>query len=890
MIILIIGSEGYIGSKLVEYLHTQHDVDKIDILEGKDVDSITDVNKYDSIVYLAAHSGVQKCSDEPYNALINNVSKFINFTKLLNQDQQFIYMSSASVYGNTNGQSVDETTSLEYPHNVYDFTKQVIDEYMIKTEYNYYALRLGTVNGKSPNTRNDLMINSMIKCARDNNYINVFGEHLHRAMLDINDLCRLIHTIIVSNIRVPGIYNVSSFNITVGEIGQYISNVLKVEIKKPESILKSSYNFRMNTSKVEKYFNFEFQGNLQTIVESLIDIQDIKPIENKTCKVCQNKLIEIFNFGEQPLVGNYFDTHVNVTKYPLLLDFCDSCTFVQTRFSFDNTIPQSNDKYIEWLCEYIDSKYSIKTILKTSTRVIADKLCIDYGWTCTTNTPELTISLNVITHVKDIRQYIEKLSKTMGKTLILQIPFVDAFKNGYFDTIYHGHNNYFNLNSLSILLKQYGLYIIHVEKTNIHDGSYLLTIEKTPSININIIPNEKSLVIQDYMNLFKKYKLFKLNLKEYINNYKNDGYTIIGYNANIKANSLINLVDLELDYIIDDDVSKQGTFILNEKEIQIYPITKILKEIDQKIVVVPFTRNNFDSIHKKLTDMTLVTTDLIFLKVSPEISVIYKNLHTRREKIKTTVIMHFYNEEYLLPYWLNHHKSIFDHGILINYGSTDKSIDIIKQLVPNWTVIDTKNPTFDLYKCDQEVMDIERTIRGWKIPLNVTEFLCCDNLVNLIEKYQDKNNAISIHCIPMVESIEYESNIPLDMYQPLIKQRTFGINESFRKTRTIHCAPDGQYDGIGRHHPKIHPHVFPSLYEVVVLWYGFSPFNEPILQRKLQIQNKMTAKDKLNGIGREHITTREMLQEQFNNYQNKLIDFKNYTETAHHFKNTYLCW
>jgi nucleoside-diphosphate-sugar epimerase len=883
MTILVIGSEGYIGSKLVEYLNTQHDIDKIDILQGQDVESIQDTSKYTTIIYLAAHSGVKKCIEEPHDALVNNVTKFINFTKLLNQDQKFIYMSSASVYGDTNGKCVNELEPLTYPYNVYDFTKQVVDEYMAKTEYNYYALRLGTVNGKSPKTRSDLMINAMIKSAQDDKYINVFDENVHRAMLDINDLCRLIHIIINSNLRVPGVYNVSSFNATVGEIGHYISKVLSVDVKTPDNVTKSSYNFRMDTSKVEKVFNFKFQGTLKTIVDSLVDVPKSNPLE---CKVCKNTTIEILNFSDQPLVYTLSNTcGGNVQKYPLILDYCEKCSFVQSRFQLDSTGPTFDEKYINWLCDYIDSTYSIKTLLDTSTRIIADKLCIDYGWACTDN-PELTISLNVLSHVKDVHGYIEKLVKTMGKTIILQIPYADGLRNGYFDTIYHGHNNYFNLTSLSILLSQYGLYITRVEKTSVHDGSYLLTIEKQANTKF-ITPNEKVLVLSDYKELFKKYKLFKLNLMEYVNSYKNDGYTIVGYGANIKGNSIVNLMDIKLDYMIDDDACKRGLFMSN---VQIYPITRILNEVDKKLVVIPFTRKYFEHIHQKLIDIVLPTTDLLFLKLFPEISIVYRDIHKIAKKIKTTVIMHFYNEEYLLPYWLNHHKYMFDHGILINYGSTDKSVDIIKKIVPNWTLIDTQNPSFDLKKCDEEVMAIERTIKGWKTALNVTEFLCCDNLSHLVEKYQDKNNAISIHCIPMVESVEYESNIPLDVYQSLVKQRTFGVNEPFRKSRTIHCAPDGQYDGIGRHYPKVYPHSYPSLYEAAVLWYGFSPFNDAVLQRKLQIQEKMTEKDKMNGIGREHVTTKEALQEQFANYQNILVNFKEYTETAHYFKKTYLCW
>jgi len=877
----VIGGKGYIGSRLVEYLNAQHDIDEIDNLQN--VDSIQDTSKYTSIIYLAAHSSVRKCAEEPYEALVNNVSKFINFTKLLNNDQKFIYTSSASVYGDTNSKCVTENEPLTYPHNVYDFTKQVVDEYMAKTEYNYYTLRLGTVNGKSPKTRSDLMINAMIKSAQDNKYINVFDENVHRAMLDINDLCRLIHTIINSNHRVPGVYNVSSFNATVGEIGHYISKVLNVDIKTPENLTSSSYNFRMDTSKVEKVFNFKFEGTLKTIVDSLIEVQ---PTELKECKVCKNTIVEVFNFGEQPLTHTLSSTfNESVYKYPLILDYCDKCSFVQSRFQLDSTGPVLEEKYIDWLCEYIDSIYSTKTLLDTSTCVVADKLCIDYGWACTDN-PELTISLNLLSHVKDVHKYIEKLSMTMGKAIIIQIPYADGLRNGYFDTIYHGHNNYFNLNSLSVLLRQYGLYIGRVEKTSVHDGSYLLTIEKEPSTKY-IVPIEKELCIPDYKDLAKKYKLFKLNLTEYINSYKNDGYTIVGYGANIKGHSIINLVDLQLDYIIDDDTCKRGLFM---SSVQIYPITRILNEVDTKLVIIPFTRKYFEHIHQKLIDIVLPTTNIIFLKLFPEISIVYKDMHPIARKIKTTVIMHFYNEEYLLPYWLNHHKYMFDHGILVNCGSTDKSVDIIKRIVPNWTLIDTKNTSFDLKKCDEEVMAIERTIKGWKFALNVTEFLCCKNLTHLVEKYQDKNNAISIHCIPMVESVKYESNVPLDVYQPLVKQRTFGVNEPFRKSRTIHCAPDGQYDGIGRYYPKVDPHVYPNLYEAAVLWYCFSPFNEAILQRKLQIQDKITDEDKANGIGRKHVTTREILDSQFKSYQNKLVNFKEYTETAHHFKKTYLCW
>ena len=91
-----------------------------------------------------------------------------------------------------------------------------------------------------------------------------------------------------------------------------------------------------------------------------------------------------------------------------------------------------------------------------------------------------------------------------------------------------------------------------------------------------------------------------------------------------------------------------------------------------------------------------------------------------------TVICHFYNESYLLPFWLKHHKKIFDNGIMINYQSTDDSVKIINEICPDWKIIDTKNDFFGAEAIDREVESIESSIDGWKICLNITEFILGD--------------------------------------------------------------------------------------------------------------------------------------------------------------------
>ena len=78
-------------------------------------------------------------------------------------------------------------------------------------------------------------------------------------------------------------------------------------------------------------------------------------------------------------------------------------------------------------------------------------------------------------------------------------------------------------------------------------------------------------------------------------------------------------------------------------------------------------------------------------------------------------IIHIYNEEYLLPFWLNHHKNIFDKIIIINYHSTDNSINICKEIIPNCEIITTRNNCFEAQLVDNEVMDIENKYEGFKI-------------------------------------------------------------------------------------------------------------------------------------------------------------------------------
>jgi predicted RND superfamily exporter protein len=78
--------------------------------------------------------------------------------------------------------------------------------------------------------------------------------------------------------------------------------------------------------------------------------------------------------------------------------------------------------------------------------------------------------------------------------------------------------------------------------------------------------------------------------------------------------------------------------------------------------------------------------------------------------------------------------------------------------------------------------------------------------------------------------------------------------------------------------PAPHANLLASQNQAIVLWYGYSPFNNEIIQRKLQIQTRISNVDKINRV------TKSELINQFNNAQAKLIDFSQDDVLGIHFK------
>jgi nucleoside-diphosphate-sugar epimerase len=288
--VLIIGGNGYVGSRLCSDFKDLYAVTSLDntLIKNNPYETIVKdfndletefFNQFEVIVLLAGHSSVKMCEGNVEYAFNNNVRNFVNLINKLQPHHKFIYASSSSVYGNVGKKIVTEKYHNFVPHNHYDVTKHMIDLYADKIPCEYYGLRFGTVNGASPVVRKDVMINSMTYNALNDGEVKLFIKDIIRPILGINDLSRSIKTIIDSDKDNRGIYNLASFNDTAENIAYGVSKITGMPVKEYETdptnitnakLQTKSYNSSIDSSKFMKTFNFEFEETIESITESLV--------------------------------------------------------------------------------------------------------------------------------------------------------------------------------------------------------------------------------------------------------------------------------------------------------------------------------------------------------------------------------------------------------------------------------------------------------------------------------------------------------------------------------------------------------------------------------------------------------------------------------------------
>ena len=396
----------------------------------------------------------------------------------------------------------------------------------------------------------------------------------------------------------------------------------------------------------------------------------------KTNCVCCDKsdLSVILDLNKQPLANSYHTEDEKLEEYPLGLNLCKDCYHLQLThivnpdllfkdYLYVSGTSQTLKDNFEWFsnftleyannCRWTWPNPQVESVLDIACNDGSQLDCFKskgietYGIDPAENLYELSsknhniicdyfdsslydrrfdiiIAQNVFAHNENTKKFLNDCEKLMKGTsfLYIQTSQSDMIKNNQFDTIYHEHVSFFNINSMNELVKRTGLHLVDVIKTPVHGISYLFVLHKKP-MNEHRIQNLIDVERELGLLSVQTYEKYRNNVLEIVDKFKllisesrRDGYKIVGYGAAAKGMTLLNFAEVDLDVIIDDNPLKQDLLTPGrDTKISSVDVLTKYKESD-KILFVPLAWNFYKEIRDRIKNVRENKNDR-FLKYFP---------------------------------------------------------------------------------------------------------------------------------------------------------------------------------------------------------------------------------------------------------------------------------
>lgn len=258
MKVFITGGCGYIGFSLIEELLAMKSVsaitvydslvnsnvnfffgkknehsNKINFIKGNILDNYTlkkSLPGHDIVIHLAGRVSTpfSQASMHDFDQVNNwGTANLVSEVEANSDINRFIHVSSISVYGDTNGATIDET-AITSPKTAYGNSKLRAERHVkrLSSIKDSFIIRAANVYGFNPCIRLDSVINKLMFDAQYKNRIEIYGSgHQHRPFIEVTELSQLIASYCNSEITFPSILNAVTINQSIIEIADVIAMI-----------------------------------------------------------------------------------------------------------------------------------------------------------------------------------------------------------------------------------------------------------------------------------------------------------------------------------------------------------------------------------------------------------------------------------------------------------------------------------------------------------------------------------------------------------------------------------------------------------------------------------------------------------------------------------------
>ena len=326
--ILVIGSQGYIGAVLTDYLlKEKYQIIGVDnfIYNQKKVNysnnnykffncDLRDEQKIHKLIlkvsYVIILAGLvgdpitkkyPKLADDINYKGIKNLIKNFNKSKI----KKLIFISTCSNYGITKGDKLLKENHLLKPISLYAKQKVKIEKFLLKSKFKFSVtvLRFATAFGLSPRMRFDLTVNEFVRDAFFKKELDIYEPNTYRPYCHIKDFCRIIYLVLnKKSIDLDKeVFNCGSNKNNYSKI--QIARILKKKFKGLKIVInknvKDKRNYKVDFGKIRKVLKFRSKYNVNYGVSEIINFLK----KNKNSKLYND--VYNNNFGNYLIKKSY---------------------------------------------------------------------------------------------------------------------------------------------------------------------------------------------------------------------------------------------------------------------------------------------------------------------------------------------------------------------------------------------------------------------------------------------------------------------------------------------------------------------------------------------------------------------------------------------------------